>query len=144
MTVTFFGHRDTPEEIEEKLLSVLTDLIETKNADRFLIGNHGKFDHIAKRALKKLKKQYPHISCYTVLAYLPEKAPYATPDEEIDTLYPEGLETTPRRFAICKRNEWMVNEADIAVTYVKYSYGGAARSKELAQKKKKRIFELAE
>lgn len=143
MTVTFFGHRDAPEKIEERLLPVLIDLIKNKKIDRFLVGNNGNFDLIAKRALKKLRAHYPNISVFVVLAYLPEKSPYAV-DKEISTLYPEGLEAAPRRFAICKRNEWMVKEADIVITYVKGTSGGAARYKEFARRKQKQIIEISE
>ena len=65
-------------------------------------------------------------------------------EPEISTLYPEGLEAAPRRFAICKRNEWMVKEADIVITYVKGTSGGAARYKEFARRKQKQIIEISE
>ena len=144
MTVTFFGHRDTPEKAEKNLLTVLIDLIENKKANRFLVGHNGSFDGMVKRLLTNLKKSYPHISVLTVLAYLPEKDPYSLLNEKTETVYPEGLEAAPRRFAICKRNEWMVKESDIVITYVKGTSGGAARYKEFARRKQKQIIEISE
>ena len=41
-----------------------------------------------------------------------------------DILYPE-LEQTPLKFAISKRNEWMVKQADYVFAYVNTHYGGA-------------------
>ena len=41
------------------------------------------------------------------------------------TTYPP-LEENPKRFAITKRNEWMVEQADVVVAYVKHDWGGAA------------------
>lgn len=54
------------------------------------------------------------------------------------TLYP-ALENVPRRFAILKRNEYMVDAADIVVAYVKYEWGGAAKALEYARRRKKQI-----
>ena len=41
LTVTFFGHKDAPKEIESALRLTLMDLIENKNANVFYVGNHG-------------------------------------------------------------------------------------------------------
>ncbi len=38
MTVTFFGHRDAPKEIEPTLRTTLIDLIENRNATDFYVG----------------------------------------------------------------------------------------------------------
>ena len=53
------------------------------------------------------------------------------------------LENVPRKFAILKRNEWMVEEADLVIAYVMYSWGGAAKTLEYARRKKKTIINLA-
>ena len=53
-TCTFFGHSDTPFSVEEKLKSVLIDLIQTKEVRRFYVGNHGNFDKIARKVLREL------------------------------------------------------------------------------------------
>ena len=54
------------------------------------------------------------------------------------------LESVPPRFAIRKRNEWMVNQADLIVSYVRRSFGGAAGALDFALRKKKRIIHLAD
>lgn len=46
MVCTFFGHKDTPKEIEPTLRSTLIDLIENKNVNVFYVGNNGNFDTI--------------------------------------------------------------------------------------------------
>ena len=71
-TVTFFGHRDTPKEIEPALRLTLIDLIENKNVTVFYVGNHGNFDAMVRRQLEDLSKTYP-IKYYVVLAYMPSK-----------------------------------------------------------------------
>ena len=59
------------------------------------------------------------------------------------TILPDGIETVPLRFAISYRNKWMIEQSDYAVTYVTRSWGGAARFKELAEKKEKVIIECS-
>ena len=60
-----------------------------------------------------------------------------------DVIFPP-IENIPRKFAISKRNEWMVNEADLVIAFVTYSWGGAAKTLEYSKRKKKRIINLAE
>ncbi len=135
MTVTFIGHSNTPDEIQESLEKVLIDLIETDNAIQFYVGNHGNFDLIVKNTLYKLKNVYPHISFSVVLAYKPvNKANY--------TLFPEILENTHPKYAIIKRNQWMIEQSDTVITYVKNTNGRSVRFKEYAEKKGKRIVNL--
>ena len=137
-TVTFFGHRDTPKEIEPALRLTLIDLIENKNATVFYVGNHGNFDAMVRRQLEDLSKTYP-IKYYVVLAYMPSKND--DPDEH--SLLPEGIETVPRRFAINYRNKWMLNKSDIVVTYVTRPFGGATKFMILAEKQDKIVVELS-
>ncbi len=140
-TCTFFGHRDVTTDIEQSLLAVLTDLILNKNVDLFYVGNHGGFDSLVKRSLEKLKNKYPHIKYYVVLAYLPT----SKNDSDIDyteTIYPEGLEAVPKRFAIIKRNVWMIDNSDYVVTHVCHNTSCASKFKELAEKKKKNVINI--
>ena len=140
MTVTFFGHKDTPKEIEPTLRSTLIDLIENKNVTVFYVGNNGNFDTMVRHQLEDLSRIYP-ITYSVVLAYLPtEKNKY---DNLTNTIYPEGLETVPKRFAISWRNKWMMQQSGIVVTYVTRNFGGAVQFKEMAMKQKKNVVELS-
>ena len=49
---------------------------------------------------------------------------------------PTGLKNTPPRYAISKRNMWMIDRSDIVITYTRGNAGGAAKFKETAQKKR--------
>jgi len=40
-----------------------------------------------------------------------------------DTTYPP-LEDVPKKYAISRRNEWMVDQADVVVAYVTHGWGG--------------------
>lgn len=134
MVCTFFGHRDTPHNIEERLKAVLTVLITQKGVDTFYIGHQGNFDFIAQKVVLKLKEEFPHINYSIVLAYIPAgKENFFTEDYE-HTMYPEELESTPPKFAISKRNRWLIEHSDMVVTYVWHTFGGSSQFKELAEK----------
>ena len=140
MTATFFGHKDTPKEIEPTLRSTLIDLIENKNVTVFYVGNNGNFDTMVRRQLEDLSRIYP-ITYSVVLAYLPTKKNKY--DNLTNTIYPEGLETVPKRFAISWRNKWMIKQSDVIVTYVTHTFGGAAQFKEAAKRPGKSVVELS-
>lgn len=95
---------------------------------------------MVRRQLEELSQTYP-ITYSVVLAYLPtEKNKY---DNLTNTIYPEGLETVPKRFAISWRNKWMIQQSDVVVTYVTHSFGGAAQFKDVAKRMNKLTIELA-
>ena len=140
MVCTFFGHKDTPKEIEPTLRSTLIDLIENKNVNVFYVGNIGNFDTMVRRQLEDLSQTYP-IAYHVVLAYLPTEK--NKDDNLTNTIYPEGLETVPKRFAISWRNKWMIQQSDIVVTHVTHSYGGAVKFKEMAFRQGKNAIEIS-
>ncbi len=142
MTCTFFGHRNITHDIESVLNSVLVDLIENENVNLFYVGNSGVFDAMVQNKLKHLKSLYPHIKCFTVIAYMPTKQNKTETD--LDTIYPDGLENTPPKFAINKRNKWMIDKSDYVVTYVKHTTGGAVKFKEFAEKEEKKVINIAD
>jgi lipopolysaccharide biosynthesis glycosyltransferase len=137
MKVTFFGNRNAPDSVKDSLKSELINLIENFSADRFYVGNQGAFDRIVLATLRELKKKYSHIVYYVVLAYYPE-------DDEFEScsLYPEGIENVPLRYAISWRNLWLINNSDTVITYVAYTTGGASKFKNTAIKKGRKIIEL--
>ena len=140
MVCTFFGHRDAPESVLPLLREVLQDLIENQGVKQFYVGNQGNFDLMARSLLAEMERTHG-IRYEVVLAYLPMKEDGLLDDDH--TLLPEGIETVPQRFAIDRRNRWMLEHSDIVVAYVTRSFGGAAKFKQLAQRKKKTVIELA-
>ncbi len=144
LTVTFLGHKNTKQNIQENLKRVLIDLIENKKATRFLVGNNGNFDFWVKQILKDLKNKYPNISYYVVLAYLPRKNNELNYIDYSNTLFPEAVARAPKKFAISYRNKWMICESEIVVVNVDHSFGGAATFKELAEKKGKIVINLTQ
>ena len=138
MIVTFFGHRDTPANAEKPLEKVLIDLIENYNADTFYVGNQGNFDYMVKQTLKRLKTKY-NINYNVILAYKPKNQYLVSGDSAV---FPDLLENTDPKYAIVKRNKIMLGWADVVVTYVKRSVGGAYKFKELAQMMHKKVINL--
>lgn len=143
MVCCFFGHRDTPETVRGALETAIRQLIEQDGADCFLMGHQGAFDRMALSVLRRLKRDHPQISYFVVLAYLPGKAAEEPLYDPAETLYPEGLETIPRRYAISWRNKWLIRNSDVVVTYITHSWGGAAQFAALAERQKKRVLNLA-
>lgn len=144
MICTFFGHRDTPKTIEPILQSTLLDLIKNKNVDLFYIGNQGNFDRMVINNLQTLKIKHPNVRYMVVLAYMPKRKAEIGYVSESDTIYPEAIQTVPPKYAISKRNRWMINHSDYVVTYVKSTIGGAYKCKELAERKGKFVINLAD
>ena len=102
----------------------LLDTAITNGATTFWVGGYGAFDSYAAGCVRRLKKEYPQISLDLILAYLPI-GKHALADAYDSTIYPEGLELVPQRFAISKRNRWIVDNCDMIIAYVRSTYGGA-------------------
>ena len=138
MTVTFCGHSEInrKEEFSNWLDVILPSLIEG-GAATFYLGGYGAFDSLATAAVRRQKETYPHIEMILVLAYLNRDIDASRYD---GTTYPL-LENVPPRFAIVKRNEWMICKSDVVISGVTHSWGGAAKTLEFAQKKQKVILQ---
>ena len=139
MTCTFFGHRDTPSDVLPYIEEILSFLIENENVETFYVGNNGNFDRYVIKALRKIKEKYPEITYSIVLAYMPtSKNEY----DSTETVYPEELAFVPKKFAISKRNDWMINKSDYVVTYIKYGFGGAKQFADKARRKNKTVIDI--
>lgn len=139
MVVTFCGHKEITgsDELHDRLLSVLRDLI-SEGADSFLLGGYGAFDGLAASAVCELQAEFPHIHSTLVLPYIDR---CFNTELYNDSVYPP-LENVPRRFAISRRNEWMVDQADVIVAFVTHGWGGAAATLRYAERKKKRVISI--
>lgn len=141
MICTFIGHRNTPEYIQPILKKVLIQLITEKGVDEFYIGTHGKFDYMALITLKELKKEFLHIKYTNVLAYITGKKEDYVKYE--NTIFPEVLEKTPFKFAIIKRNKWMIENSHYVVCYVTQTITNAGEFLDFAKRKGKIVINLA-
>lgn len=140
MVCTFFGHRDILEDIEPRLQQTIRNLIENFEVDTFYVGDKGDFDRVVRRTLKQLSKEFPKINYAVIPAYMPGQK---CGNDTSDYYCPYVFEKTPPRFAIIKRNKWMLARADFVITYVKHTVGGAAQFKELAERQGKIVINIA-
>jgi len=141
MIVTFCGHKDGywNTDVDDRLLNVIRSLI-NEGANVFYLGGYGNFDSLAAKAVYALKQEFPNIQSIIVLPYLDRQFNEDLYDE---SLYPP-LEDVPLRFAISKRNEWMVEQADVIVSGVTHDWGGAYSTLKFAKGKKKRIISVVD
>ena len=146
MIITFCGHSNClfSDEEKEKLKQLLIKEIRKNPTCKFYLGGYGDFDSLCLRTLRELKTVFPDIELLFITPYLDknysklELAKYYYDD----VIFPP-IENVPRKFAILKRNEWMVDSADLVIAYVKYSWGGAAKTLEYAKRKKVPIVNVA-
>ena len=138
---TFFGHRDCPEGVLPALRDAVERMILREKIALFYVGREGTFDAMAARVLLEMVGKYPHIRFFVVLAYLP-RTPLAG-ELQKRTILADGVEEAPRRFAVSRRNDWMLERADAVIAYVTRSFGGAAGFLQKACKKGKHIVNLA-
>ena len=139
---SFFGHRDTGDAVEPELRTEIEKHITEKNVDTFYLGGYGGFDALSASVLRKMQKTYPHIKIYIILAYMPNKK-NEFEKEQFETIYPEGLEFVPKKFAIFQRNHWVVEQSDYLIACVRANYGGAYEALKYAKQKSKQIVNLA-
>ena len=136
----FFGHREVMHNIRPKLIAIIENLITETGVTEFYVGHQGQFDSMVYSVLKELKVMYPHIRYIVVLAYMPDS--YIKEVYGEDTLFPDGLESVPKKYAISKRNDWMIQHSDYAVCYVHKITGGAAKFREKAEKRRLQIIDV--
>ena len=120
---TFFGHSECYGLDAAVLRDAIEDLIK-QGITEFLVGNHGQFDSMVFSCLRELSKEYPEISYSVALAYLP------THNQEYDiyqghSFYPEGVEIGPAKFAIERRNRYLISSASVCLCYINHTFGGA-------------------
>lgn len=146
---SFIGHKDLfiTDTLFKNIRNTIIDLIENENIKDFYCGGYGNFDNTIASLLKELKSTYG-IRSYLVIAYInplvEKKLKYIERCNIYDEIiYPE-IENIPLKFAIKKRNEWIVDHSDIIVVYVDHSWGGAYQTYKYAKHKNKLIINIAQ
>lgn len=145
--VVLFGHRDFygHRTLDKQLYPLLEGLIRTMPFVEIYIGRNGEFDIYAATIVKRLQntlgKENNELIC--VLPYTEKNIMYY--EEYYDSvIIPQCVEKTHPKGAITKRNQWMVEQADLFVCYVEKKTGGAYRALEYAKKLGLRIINLAD
>ena len=146
-TISLFGHRVLGDfrKIEATLYTVLCDLMRQKQYVSIYVGRNGEFDIYASTVVKRIQnlvgKQNNQLIC--VLPYVQKDIAYY--EEYYDSvIVPECVEKTYPKRAITKRNQWMVDQADLVVCYVEHESGGAYAALKYAKRLDKAVINLAE
>lgn len=134
----FIGHREADEGLLPRLELVIDRLIRDEGVRYFYVGGYGGFDRIAAAAVKRMKQKYSDITLMLVLPYHPAERPTEAPDGFDGTYHPDGLENTPKRFAIVHSNRIMVDACDWLVCYVRHGAGNSRKLLEYAQRRAER------
>ena len=148
MKIAFVGHAQisSQEKIKDAVKEQLRANAKRETAVTCYLGGRGDFDALCARACKELKAEHPGIEAVYVTPYLSRSEQARIREMQIcglcdGSLYPP-IEGTPPKFAISKRNEWMVSNADLIIAYVTQSYGGAYQALQTARRRGKRIINL--
>ena len=123
----------------------LRSLIENNEADMFYVGNNGEFDGCVLEVLKKLSAEFPNIKYCVVLAYMPNNKNKNEKDDFYykNSIFPEEVAKSIPKFAIAKRNDWMLQKSDTVVTYVAHSFGCSHKYQEKAIKSGKTVINIS-
>ena len=137
----FFGHSDMYYyDYEDKIRSIIIDLIENHGIKVFYNGYRGNFDRKCADIVGKLKQNYPYISNILVLSYHPDHNFYM-PRSFDDSVYLLDRPVPPR-YAIARTNRIIAEKADFIVSGVKFEYGGAYEACRYARRLNKKIISI--
>lgn len=139
MNCTFFGHRDSPDQIYELLKHTLNKIIACEGADTFYVGNNGNFDFMCQKALSEVYRDYPHIRYTILLSRINE---IALNNEQQNTEFPEALERVPYRYAISRRNDIMIKRSDILIAFVNNKFSNSYKLVEKARRRGVKVINL--
>ncbi len=135
----FCGHRDVfeRERIKEKVKEILIYLIEKKNISVFLSGGMGEFDGLCESLVIGLKDHYKDIKLCLIIPYLTKNIlnnPQYYNSFYDEIIKPDFGEDIFPKYAIIKRNRYMVDNSDYIISYVIRDFGGAYKTLKYAEK----------
>ena len=148
MTIAFAGHSSiaSGDEIKKMVKKEIKNNIFGSNKVVCLLGGYGDFDEICASACRELKSEYDFIETAYVSPYISLSEQNKIKEMQALALYDTSIyppiENVPPKFAIAKRNEWMMTNADLVIAYVSQKRGGAYKSLQVAKRRNKKIINL--
>ena len=141
-TCVFTGHRELDKDFSlRKLKKEIKNLIE-KGVDTFLNGVAMGFDLLSAETVLSLKKKYPFIKLVACIPCYNQEKYYTETDKKryINVLKSadETVYVSENYYKGCmlKRDKYMVERADVMITYLRKSVGGTAFTVNTFQKEK--------
>lgn len=149
MIISFIGHSFVPDAsaVKEKVKKLLNSIVDIEKIT-FYLGGHGSFDEICACVCRELKKEHKNWEIVYVTPYMSLSEQSKIKENERLCLYDSSIyppiESTPKKFAILKRNEWMMTNSDLIIAYVNHGCGGAYKTLQFAKRKKKTIINICD
>ena len=145
----FLGQEKIPASLRPLLVNTIRRHITEEGVRLFIVGSHGKFNHMAAVVLSELKNEYPDIENQMALAYHPSIKQVKLPDGFDESFYPEEQELSPLRRAIPSLNRGMIRLVDYLIAYVEEDSADGAQkifqyAKSLQKTKQLAIANIAE
>ena len=134
----FIGHRDAPEAIRPRLAEAVERHIAEYGVTTFVVGHYGAFDRMAAAAVRNAKKRHPEVTLTLLLSYYPYRDWEEVASAYDGSLYPEGLETVPKPFAIVRANRYMIGRSDFLICYNRGFAGNTQKIVDMALRREAR------
>ncbi len=135
--IAFVGHREIYDvrRLEKEIEKIAKDAIFMHEFVEFYLGRNGEFDLLAASVLKRVQKSTDRQNSTLILVL-----PYHVKDEAYYEEYYDAVcyPNAPKvhsRAAITKRNEYMVDHAELLVAFVETTTGGAYTAMRYAEKR---------
>ena len=148
-TVSFFGHRqiDNVFVIEQRLETMIRELLTTKEYVEFLIGRDGEFDQLVASTVRRCKRVIRDDNSSLVLILPYTTAEYQNNKQSFHEYYDEieiCAESAQRHFKSAHqiRNRSMVDRSDLVIFCVEHNSGGAYQTMQYAKKTNANIINL--
>lgn len=143
--VSLFGHKeiDNLKRLEDQLVPIIKELLQTKPYVSFLIVRNGEFDEYAASFIKIARREVGGENSDITLVL-----PYTVKDMEYYKAYydsiiiPDILYRAHVKKAITLRNRFMIDCSDLVIVYVEKDFGGAYNAMKYAIKANKRLINL--
>ena len=138
----FTGHRNLPEDFDEKSIEKAVENCIKKGVEVFYNGVAKGFDLVSAKVVLSLKKKYPNIKLIACIPCYNQEKSY---NEEEKKEYIEVLAKADEKIYISdreyfrgcmqKRDRFLVDKADILIAYLKKESGGTAFTVNYCKKK---------
>lgn len=148
--VSFFGHRqiDNVFVVEERLETLIRELLLSKEYIEFLIGRDGEFDQLVASTVRRCKRAVRDDNSALVLILPYSTAEYLNNEQSFQEYYDEieiCAESAKKHFKAAHqiRNRSMVDRSDLVVFCVEHNSGGAYQTMQYAKKVNANIINLS-
>ena len=150
-TASFFGHRqiDNVFVIEQRLETIIQELLLSKEYVEFLIGRDGEFDQLVASTVRRCKRAVRDDNSALVLILPYPTAEFLNNEQSFHEYYDEieiCAESAEKHFksAHQTRNRSMVDRSDLVVFCVERNSGGAYQTMQYAKKVNANIINLSD